>query len=40
MGVFLILEASQPSGRSYRLVVGCVLPPTLASMVMLLIRLF
>jgi len=40
MFVFLVLEASQPSGRSYRLVVGCVLPPTLASMMILLMRLF
>jgi len=40
MGVFLLFEARQPSGGSYRLAVGCFLPPNLASMVVLLMRLF
>jgi hypothetical protein len=40
MGVFLILEASQPSGATYRLGLGCFVPPKLASMVVMLMRLF
>jgi len=40
MGVFLLLEASQPCGRTYRLGLGCLVHPNLASMVVLLIRLF
>jgi hypothetical protein len=40
MGVFLILEASQPCGTSYRLGVGCLLHPNLASMVAVILRLF
>ena len=40
MGVFLIFEASQPSGTRYRLGLGCFLHPTLASMVALLLPLF
>ena len=40
MGVFLFLEASQPSGTIYRLGIGCFVPPNLASMVVMLIRLF
>lgn len=40
MLVFLYLEARQPSGATYRLGLGCLVPPKLASMVMMLIRLF
>jgi hypothetical protein len=40
MGVFLILEASRPSGASYRLGLGCFLHPKLASMVAVIARLF
>jgi hypothetical protein len=40
MIVFLSLEASQPNGANYRLVLGCLVPPRLASMVAVLIRLF
>jgi hypothetical protein len=40
MLVFLYLEASQPSGATYRIGLGCFVPPKLASMVVLLIRLF
>lgn len=40
MGVFLILEASRPYGRSYRLGLGCLLHPKLASIVAVLTRLF
>ena len=40
MGVFLILEASQPNGTSYRLGIGCIVPPALASMVAVFLRLF
>jgi hypothetical protein len=40
MLVFFYLEASQPSGTSYRLGLGCYVPPKLASMMVLLIRLF
>jgi hypothetical protein len=40
MFVFLILEASQPSGTTYRLGLGCHLHPSLASMVAALSRLF
>ena len=39
MLVFLYLEASEPSGTTYRLGLGCFVPPKLASMVFLLIRL-
>ncbi len=39
MLVFLNLEASQPSGMRYRLSVGCLVHPNLASMVLMLIRL-
>ncbi len=39
MGVFLFLEASQPNGNVYRLGLGCFLPPTLASMVAVIVRL-
>ena len=38
MGIFLYLEASQPSGKIYRLGLGCNLH--LASMIALLTRLF
>jgi hypothetical protein len=38
--VFLILEASQPSGATYRLAIGCLVPPKLASMVAAIGRLF
>ncbi len=40
MGAFLILEASQPSGTTYRFSLGCFLHPNLASMVAALSRLF
>ena len=40
MLVFLTLEASQPSGATYRLALGCLLPPGLLSMVAVLSRLF
>jgi len=40
MKVFLTLEASQPSGTTYRLAVGCFLSPSLLSMVSVLSRLF
>jgi hypothetical protein len=40
MGVFLILEASQPYGTTYRLGLGCFMHPKLASMVTVLMRLF
>jgi hypothetical protein len=40
MGVFLIFEASQPSGATYRLGLGCLVHPKLASIVAVLIRLF
>jgi len=39
MGVFLVLEASQPHGRSYRLGFGWLIHPTLASVVAALMRL-
>jgi hypothetical protein len=31
MGVFLILEASQPCGTTYRVGIGCFMHPKLAS---------
>jgi hypothetical protein len=40
MIVFLYLEASQPCGSVYRLGLGCRVPPKLASMIFLLVRLF
>ena len=40
MLVFFYLEASQPNGATYRLGLGCFVPPKLASMVVLLVRLF
>jgi hypothetical protein len=40
MGVFLILEASQPCGTRYRLGLGCLLHPKLVSMLTVLLRLF
>ena len=40
MLVFLYLEASQPDGTKYRLGLGCLVHPRLASMVILLMRLF
>ena len=40
MLVFFYLEASQPSGATYRMGLGCYVPPKLASMVVLLVRLF
>jgi len=40
LGVFLILEASQPCGTTYRLGLGCSLHPKLASMLAALSRLF
>jgi hypothetical protein len=40
MGVFLLLEASQPCGTTYRLGIGCFLHPNLASMVAVILRLF
>jgi hypothetical protein len=40
MGVFLILGASQPNGKTYRVGLGCLVHPSLASMVVALMRLF
>lgn len=40
MGLFLIFEASQPSGAVYRFGLGCFVPPVLASTVSALTRLF
>lgn len=40
MGVFLLLEAIQPSGPCYRLGLGCFLHPKLASMVAAIVWLF
>jgi hypothetical protein len=40
MGVFLILEASQPCGTTYRLGLGCILHPKLATMLAAIVRLF
>lgn len=40
MGLFLIVEASQPNGTIYRLGIGCLVPPKLASMVAIIVRLF
>ncbi len=36
----LYLEASQPNGTTYRLGLGCLVHPNLASMVVILFRLF
>jgi hypothetical protein len=40
MGLFLIFEASQPNGTTYRLGLGWIFHPKLASMVILIVRLF
>lgn len=40
MLVFFCLEASQPNGASYRMAVGCLVHPKLASVVATLARLF
>jgi hypothetical protein len=40
MLVFFYLEASQSNGVSYRLGLGCFMPPKLASMMLLIVRLF
>jgi hypothetical protein len=40
MKVFLTLEASQPSGASCRLAFGCLVPPSVVSMVILFASLF
>jgi hypothetical protein len=40
MGLFLIFEAGEPNGTSYRLGLGCLVHPKLASMVAVLVRLF
>ena len=40
MGVFLILEASQPCGTTYRVGLGCLVHPKLASVVAVIVRLF
>ena len=40
MLLFFYLEASQPNGVKYCLGLGCLVPPKLASMVVMLIRLF
>ncbi|MEX0751597.1 MAG: hypothetical protein WD073_01550 [Xanthobacteraceae bacterium] len=40
MVVLLILEASQPDGTHYRLGLGCLVHPKLASMIAVLVRLF
>ncbi len=38
--MFLILEATQPNGTTYRLAWGCILPPAVLSIVTVLSRLF
>jgi len=40
MLVFLYLEARQPNGVAYHLGLGCFVPPNLASMIVMLLRLF
>jgi hypothetical protein len=40
MGLFLIFEASQANGKTYRLGPGWIYHPKLASMVGLIVRLF
>ncbi len=40
MMAFLILEASQPGRKSYRLAMGVFIPPAMASVVLMLLRLF
>jgi hypothetical protein len=40
MIVFLSLEASYPNGTTYRLGIGCTVHPNLASIVVMLFRLF
>jgi hypothetical protein len=40
MKVLLYLEASKPNGTTYRLCLGCLVHPHLASMVITLFRLF
>jgi hypothetical protein len=40
MALFLYLEASQSDGTRYRLGLGCMLHPKMASMIVLLLRLF
>ena len=40
MSVFLYLEASQPCGTRYRFGLGCYVPPSLVSMMAMLLRLF
>lgn len=40
MLVFICLEASQPSGASYRVAMGCLVHPKLVSLVAALTRLF
>ena len=39
MLVFLTLEATQPSGTSYRLAIGCLVHPKVASIVAVIMRL-
>jgi hypothetical protein len=38
MGLFLIFEASEPNGTTYRLGLRCLVHPKLASMVAVLVR--
>jgi hypothetical protein len=40
MGFFLVFQASQPNGTVYRLGLGCLVPPQVASMVAVIVRLF
>lgn len=40
MKMLLFLEASQPDGTTYRVGLGCDLHPKLASILVVLIRLF
>jgi hypothetical protein len=40
MAVFLFLEASRSEGSCYRLGLGCLVHPKVASMVVLFLRLF
>jgi len=39
MGLFLVLEASQPGGRTYRIGLGCFVPAGLVSVLVGLFRL-
>ena len=40
VGLFLVFEASQPNGATYRIGLGCLMHPKLATMVAVFVRLF